>query len=93
MNMNDAPKDGTRVLLKCKSMHYHHGRNAYIHDGYHILEARWVEYDEENDWGDQSRWEEWCGNEQTSSTNHPMPVAWYPIPDELKDEHFSGEEG
>lgn len=82
-DMSTAPKDGTRILLKCKAMHFHHGLRVYVHRGYEILEARWIDWDEDYR---TSGWEIWCGDDETISTHKPDPVAWYPIPDELKDE-------
>lgn len=81
MNMDSAPRDGTRILIK----HYTWGYNSSIGrqeiDGTSISECRWVH----DRWDKQGRWTEWCGNPNTFSTATIEPLAWCHIPEELQE--------
>lgn len=78
MKMQDAPKDGTRILALCVVKHYSRQR-GWEEVGHVVQEIWWTTFDEHI----KSRWHVWCGTPETQSTDTPMPITWLPIPTEL----------
>lgn len=87
--MSEAPRDGTRILLKYWPRHYTRlvGKNRFERLGWHrIPQPKWEEFRyrvSEFD-GDRHRWEEWTGDERCSSTNHVSEadcIGWLPLPE------------
>jgi hypothetical protein len=77
LDINTAPKDGTRILLHYHVMHYI-GR-AWQRNGTKWEECRW----KETHMGSPAHWEPWCGNPRTRTTDHINPdsaIEWIPLP-------------
>lgn len=72
--MEDAPKDGTRVLMYAM----YHLYDAHSHD-WRPSRPRVIE-----GWYHNNRWQEWHGSEHHLSTAVPEPIGWWPL-DELTD--------
>lgn len=70
--MATAPTDGTRILIKSNTWHYHHRKMEYVQTGTQWLEARFKD----------GKFIEWTGNERISTTGSIDPVAWAPVPEE-----------
>lgn len=77
-SMDSAPQDGTRILLKCKAMHFNSSTGEYEHRGFSIVEGFWGRH-----YDGTPCWREWLGDEKSHSTNTLFPIAWAPIPEEL----------
>lgn len=73
--MNTAPRDGTRVLIKTKTMGWSADKGRNVVTGDKWVEARWAK-----DLSGQERWVEWCGNPETHTTGDIVPLGWAPLP-------------
>lgn len=69
-DINTAPKDGTRILIKTHTFAFRSYAVGYVKSGTQWLECWWC----------VDRWREWCGNERTTSTRHIDPIQWAPLP-------------
>lgn len=75
MDMDTAPLDGTRVLLKTKAMYYNSLASGYEQQGTRIIEGF---YDPV-----RGEWRPWLGSAHLHSTNDIIPLSWAPVPEEL----------
>lgn len=69
-SMEEAPVDGTRILILTKTFGFDSRLGKYVETGEKWVEARFV----------YGRFEEWCGNPKTFSTGVLHPLAWAPLP-------------
>lgn len=77
-SMTDAPKDGTRVLLKYTTFGYRNG--AWRPGGPKWEECRWMS--DQASTGSPPHWEPWCGGPRTRSTDHIKDsdcFGWLPV--------------
>ena len=70
-DMETAPKDGTRILAKCKTFIFSTMYAKYVHNGELWQEVRWH----------NGQWSVWGGNEQVVYTAGVEPIGWMPSPD------------
>lgn len=88
--MEDAPRDGSRVLLKYHVYHYKRGRGKvgfaggqWERDGEKWEEVRWIS--DKKATGSDPHWEPWRGNPRTRSTRHVLDedaIGWLPRPED-----------
>lgn len=74
-DIEQAPKDGSRILLLYHVKHYIRGE--WQRDGTKWEECRWVS--KERYTGSKPHWQPWCGNVRTETTNHIKEedaIAW-----------------
>lgn len=70
--MEDAPQDGTRILILQYTNHFVAYGKPYERDGTQIVEG----------WFHDGHWNEWCGDENISSTAFIDPIGWYCVPED-----------
>lgn len=68
--MNEAPTDGTRILIWERTNGYCTKKMRYVSTG-----ERWVE-----GWCYEGKWEEWCGSPTTHCTGTLDPLGWIDLP-------------
>jgi len=68
-DIEDAPMDGTRIIAECESWQYRQGLGI-VHVGF-----EWKEI-----CCHRGVWREWCGTEDTQSTEICRPLRWIPCP-------------
>jgi hypothetical protein len=79
--MVDAPRDGTRVLLKYKTRAYLNDRAGWGFSGEKWEECRGVS--DKDRTGSDPHWQPWCGNARTHTTEHIRDedtLEWMPLP-------------
>ena len=69
-DMSTAPRDGTRILIKCQMFGYVRELGRYTPCGTKWQECRFLD----------GKWSEWCGNSRTQSTSSIDPFGWAPLP-------------
>lgn len=72
--MDNAPKDGTRILVKCHVYFYGRRTGRQERSGTRIVEC----------WFTHGAWQKWCGSQDRLSTEYINPISWCPVPEELK---------
>jgi len=78
--INTAPKDGSRVLVKFKMVRIDRNRKTVI-DGEKWEECRWVSNKDST--GSEPHWEPWCGSERyiTDHIKDENCLGWVELPD------------
>lgn len=83
MDMETAPRDGTRILIKHWVWAYDFLWGEQVRTkAMTISECWWVKA--KNRW-EQGHWEHWRGNVRTHIETIIDPIAWCHIPEELAD--------
>lgn len=70
LDMRTAPRDGTRILIKCQTFGYVREMGRYTPSGTKWQECRFKD----------GKWVVWCGNARTQSTESVDPWGWAPSP-------------
>ena len=87
--MEEAPKDGQRILVKCKVKVYNSSTVEYNHIGWTWLDVFWDPHEVRN-WLDEEGvfrdecgwWRVWCGRKRSRTTaGVPDPAGWIPLPE------------
>lgn len=69
-DMSTAPRDGTRILIKCQIFGYVRELGRYTPHGTKWQECRFH----------GGKWAVWCGNSRMQSTESVDPFGWAPLP-------------
>lgn len=76
-NMDDAPRDGTRIIALCYITLYRGGDHERC--GTVIEEIYWGDFPN----SPYPRWMSWRGNRRIRSTAIVEPIVWFETPKEL----------
>lgn len=77
--METAPRDGTRIIVKCVTLAYKGGGHCHPVYGYYAVTGEaWQEI-----WFDGAKWQPWLGSKYTTSTaampdNQNWVLGWQP---------------
>jgi hypothetical protein len=76
MSMENAPKDGRRILILTYTYGWDFALNRNTCSGTKWVEAWWAKGMGLDEYG----WQEWCGNERTRTTGRIEPITWARLP-------------
>jgi hypothetical protein len=77
LKMQDAPKDGTRILLLYRPLKFNFRFKEFLPEGKKWEECWWCKKEQST----EAHWQPWEGSYKSRSTKHILnAIGWLPLP-------------